>query len=69
MKNLIDRYIAAEQCLRYWQRERKSLGTLLAPRTDWEIIKARYVRNALLEQVEARLDELIPNQSLIQALS
>ena len=63
-EQLLIRFIHAEQQSRYWQKERKSLGTLIAPRTDWMIIKWSHLRNSYMEQVLDRLDLIIPTDQL-----
>lgn len=62
--SLIDRYVHAEHELAFWTSERKRLGTLTAPRTDWMVLSWRYKRGALREAVEAKLDQLIPDSMI-----
>jgi len=65
---LIARLLHAEQQLRYWKAQRKSIGTLIAPRTDWMIIKWNYFRDFYMEQVLDSLDIIIPTDQLYAAI-
>lgn len=65
---LIIRFIHAEQQLRYWKKERKSLGTLLAPRTDWMVLKWTYWRRIYLDEVISQIDLIVPTDQLYAAI-
>lgn len=67
--HLLERQLeSALQGLQYWKKQRKSLGTLTAPRTDWAILShSNQVKN-FSRQIAKRIDEVISTEKLYSDL-
>jgi hypothetical protein len=61
---LINQFVIAEIQLAYWQDQRRSLGTLIAPRTDWEVYKHKKIVASKYKEVIKHLDEIISTEKL-----
>lgn len=48
----------------YWKEERRRLGTLQAPRTDWKLTAHSNEVIILSHKIAERIDELIPTHKL-----
>lgn len=65
---LLSKFLHAEQQLSYWKAQRKSLGTLIAPRTDWMIFRWAYLRSTYLHEVIDQIDLIVPTDQLYAAI-
>lgn len=54
----------AIQALDHWKNERRQLGTLTSPRTDWCILSNQNLVKNYSELLADRIDELIPTHQL-----
>jgi hypothetical protein len=61
---LVNQFVIAEIQLAYWQAQRRSIGSLIAPRTDWEIFKHKEKAAHKYQLVLQHLDEIIPTEKL-----
>lgn len=48
----------------YWQKERKNLGKLIAPRTDWMLYKFTRLEASLRKQLSIDVESQISDQKL-----
>lgn len=50
--------------LHYWKNERRELGNLVAPVTDWKLLSHTNLVKNYSQQLVDRIDELIPTHKL-----
>jgi hypothetical protein len=67
-EEIISRLIHADSQLSYWRRQRKSLSTLIAPRTDWELLKWTRAYRSYMQMFLARIDDFITTDQLYESI-
>lgn len=64
ISTLITQLDQAICCKAHWKEERRKLGSLIAPVTDWKLLASSNQVIILSKKIADRIDEYIPTQQL-----
>lgn len=68
LETLLTELLYYEEQLAYWKAQRRQIGSLIAPRTEWNLFKYARLCQANYRILAARIDQLITDHELYESI-